>query len=141
MKQAKAIFIGAVLLAAVSAPAQAQTAESLSLELNAAQPSEKGCRLTFVVNNGLGKSLTKATFEIVLFDKSGVVDRITVLDFRDLVAGKTKVSRFDLAGVDCSKLGRVLVNTVNDCVGDGLAADACSTQLKTSTKSEIEFGV
>lgn len=129
---------GFVALTAVSA--QAQTPADLSLELNAAQPSEKGCRLTFVVNNGLGSDLTKAGFEIVLFDKAGVVDRITTLAFKDLSAGKTKVSRFDLAGVDCAKLGRVLINEVTECAGQGIAADACSRQLKTLTKGEIEFG-
>ncbi|RWE72570.1 MAG: hypothetical protein EOS63_30100, partial [Mesorhizobium sp.] len=85
---------------AQSAPAAA-SAPALSLELNAAQPSEKGCRLTFVVNNALGADLSKAAFEIALFNEAGVVDRLTVLDFKDLPAGKTKVTRFDLAGADC----------------------------------------
>lgn len=111
------------------------------LESNAAQPSEKGCRLTFVVKNDLGGSLSNAAFEIALFDKAGVVDRITVLSFKDLVNGKTKVSRFDLAGVDCTKLGRVLINETQQCVGEGVAADACSRQLKTSSKAGIEFGI
>lgn len=62
--------------------AASSPAPALSLELNGAQPSEKGCRLTFVVNNGLGASLSKAAFEIALFNDAGVVDRLTVLDFR-----------------------------------------------------------
>jgi len=66
-----------------SGPAQGPV---LSLELNAAQPSEKGCRLTFVVNNALGADLSKAAFEIALFNEAGVVDRLAVLDFNDLPA-------------------------------------------------------
>ena len=114
---------------------------TLALELNAAQPSEKGCRLTFVVNNGLGADIKSASFELVLFDKAGVVDRITALGFKEMPEGKTKVSRFDLSGVDCGNLGRVLVNSVTECTGEGLAADACSQRLKTSSRAGIEFGL
>ncbi len=135
-------LIVASILAAQSTMAGAQSANTgaLSLELNAAQASEKGCRLTFVVTNGLGSDLTKAGFEIVLFDKAGVVDRITTLEFKELVAAKTKVSRFDLSGVNCDNLGRVLINSVADCEGAGVEPGLCARQLKTSSKAGLDFG-
>ena len=123
-----------------SAPAAA-SAPALSLELNAAQPSEKGCRLTFVVNNALGADLSKVAFEIALFNEAGVVDRLTMLDFKDLPDGKTRVTRFDLAGADCSKLGRVLINSTTACAGSGVEPAACMRALKTSTRTAIAFGV
>lgn len=123
-------------------PARAQQpAPALSLELNAAQPSDKGCRLTFVVNNGLGADLSKAAFEIALFNDAGVVDRLTVLDFRELPAGKTRVTRFDLSGTDCGKIGRVLVNSATECAGNGVEPTACMRSLKTASKAGIAFGV
>ena len=112
----------------------------LTLELNGAQPSDKGCRLTFVVNNDLGAGLSKAAFEIALFNQEGVVDRLTVLDFKDLPAGKTKVTRFDLAGADCARISRVLVNSATECAGDGIEPTACLAHLKTQTKTAISFG-
>ncbi|MER8432716.1 hypothetical protein [Mesorhizobium caraganae] len=126
-----------------SAPAWAQSAPTpqLSLELNAAQPSDKGCRLTFVVNNALGADLSKAAFEIALFNEAGVVDRLSVLDFKDLPAGKTKVTRFDLAGTNCTKLSRVLINSATECAGTGVEPGACMRGLKTETKTGIAFGV
>ncbi|MDG4880186.1 hypothetical protein [Mesorhizobium sp. WSM4884] len=124
------------------APASVQApVPALSLELNTAQPSDKGCRLAFVVNNALGADLSKAAFEIALFNEAGVVDRLTVLDFKDLPAGKTKVTRFDLAGADCGKIGRVLINSATECVGTGVDPAACMRALKTSTKTGIAFGV
>ncbi|TIS70341.1 MAG: hypothetical protein E5X00_25215, partial [Mesorhizobium sp.] len=105
------------------------------------QPSDKGCRLTFVVNNALGADLSKSAFEIALFNESGVVDRLTVLDFKDLPVGKTKVTRFDFAGADCGKLGRVLINSATECAGTGVEPTACMRDLKTSTKTAIAFGV
>lgn len=137
----RSVNLSMMMLGASLCAAQAQSPGNLSLELNAAQPSEKGCRLTFVVNNGLGSGLSKAAFEIALFDKDGVVDRITVLEFKDLSAGKTKVSRFDLSGVDCGRLGRVLINETKECAGEGVAPEACSRQLTTASKAGIEFGV
>ncbi|TPL00584.1 MULTISPECIES: hypothetical protein [unclassified Mesorhizobium] len=129
----------AMSLAMVPAWAQSAPAPALNLELNAAQPSDKGCRLTFVVNNALGADLSKAAFEIALFNEAGVVDRLTVLDFKDLPAGKTKVTRFDLAGADCGKLSRVLINSATECTG--VEPAACMRGLKTSTKTAIAFGV
>ncbi|RWE56452.1 hypothetical protein [Mesorhizobium sp.] len=128
----------------VMGPARAQQSApipALTLELNGAQASEKGCRLTFVVNNTLGADLSKAAFEIALFNEAGVVDRLTVLDFKDLPAGKTKVTRFDLAGADCAKVSRVLINSATECAGTGIQPDACMRGLKTETKTGIAFGV
>ncbi len=64
----------ATVVAAATAPAHAEApGQGLSLELNGAQPSDKGCRLTFVVANNLGADLSKAAFEIALFNDAGVV--------------------------------------------------------------------
>ncbi|TPL87780.1 hypothetical protein FJ950_06760 [Mesorhizobium sp. B2-3-14] len=130
----------AMSLATIPAWAE-QSAPVLTLELNAAQPSGKGCRLTFLVSNNLGADLTKAAFEIVLFNEAGIVDRLTVLDFKDLPHGKTKVTRFDLAGTDCIKVSRVLINSATNCAGTGVEPTACMRKLKTDTRTGIAFGV
>ena len=111
------------------------------LELNGAQASDKGCRLTFVVTNKLGAELSKAAFEIAPFNDAGVVHRLTVLDFNELPEGKTKVVRFDLAGTDCAKVSQVLVNHATECVGAGIEPKACLSRLRTETKSHIAFGL
>jgi hypothetical protein len=136
-----ALLVAAPAFATQSVAAQQAPAPQLALELNAAQPSQKGCRLTFVVANSLGKDLSKAAFEIALFNELGVVDTLTVLDFNELPSGKTKVSRFDLPGYDCAKVSRVLVNRATECVGDGIEPRACMRQLAPTTKSKIAFGL
>jgi hypothetical protein len=70
-----------------------------------------------------------------------VADRLTVLEFKDLPAGKTKVSRFDLAGTDCARVSRVLVNSVAECTGQGVEPAACLRGLKTSSRAGIAFGL
>jgi hypothetical protein len=138
------LLTSALAMPLAMVPAWAQQSApvpALSLELNGAQPSDKGCRLTFVVSNNLGADLSKAAFEIALFNGAGVVDRLTVLDFKDLPAGKTKVTRFDLAGTDCAKVSRVLINNAAECAGTGIEPGACMRGLKTETKTGIAFGV
>ena len=122
-------------LARGASSAQERHGRPWSLELNAAQPSQKGCRLTFVVANNLGKDLSKAAFEIALFNELGVVDTLTVLDFKELPSGKTKVVALRPAGYDCAKVSRVLVNRATECVGDGVDPAACMRQLAPSTKA------
>lgn len=138
---AAAFFAAASAVSAEDAAQPAVPSPALVLELNGAQASDKGCRLTFVVTNNLGGELSKAAFEIALFNEAGVVDRLTVLDFNELPAGKTKVARFDLAGADCSKVSRVLINTATECTGAGIEPKACLALLQPVTKSGIAFGI
>lgn len=114
---------------------------ALTVELNALQPSERGCRFTFVATNALGGELTKAAFELVLFDTDGKVSRLTVVDFKDLPQGKTKVRQFDFAGLDCATIGRVLINDSTECDGAGIDSKACIQKLKTQTRTEVVFGL
>ncbi|MGE0230293.1 MAG: hypothetical protein AB7O39_14530 [Flavobacteriaceae bacterium] len=120
--------------------AASQAEDTLALELNRMEPSDKGCRVTFVVHNGLGAALEKAAYEIVLFDRNGLVGRLMILDFQDLPADKTKVRQFDLSGTECDDIGRVLVNSASECKGERLTAKDCIGSLRLSTRAGIEFG-
>jgi hypothetical protein len=140
------VFVTAALLGAAPGPGGAEeaapsAASSLGLELNDAQASQKGCRLTFLVTNGLTAGLDKAAFEIALFDAKGVVDRLAVLDFQDLPSGKSKVVRFDLAGIDCKGISRILVNDATQCTGPGVEPRACMRELLPRSRATMTFGL
>ncbi|RCS24279.1 hypothetical protein DUT91_08260 [Phyllobacterium salinisoli] len=122
-------------------PQGTSQAPALSLELNALDTSEKGCRLTFVAANEMNVQLDKVTFEMVLFNAEQRVERLALLDFKTLPAGKTKVRRFDLANIACDSISRILINDATECSGEGLAEGACIRQLKTSSKSSVRFGI
>jgi opacity protein-like surface antigen len=129
----------AVLLTAGAAAAQDAAPAGLTIELNEIAPSEKGCKLTFVAGSALAQSLSKVSFEFVLFDQEGRVERMAVLDFRDLPAGKTKVRQFDLPGTKCEAVKSLLVNDAPACVGEGVDKNACMTGLKTGSRSAVEL--
>ncbi|WP_080604205.1 hypothetical protein [Sinorhizobium fredii] len=135
-------FSTAALVLSLTGAAMAQeatAASGLTIELNEIAPSEKGCKLTFVAGNGLQQSLSKVSFEFVLFDQKGLVERMAVLDFRDLPAGKTKVRQFDLSGTKCEAVKGLLINDAPACVGEGVDKGACMTGLKTGSKSAVEL--
>ncbi|WP_209602950.1 hypothetical protein [Sinorhizobium kostiense] len=111
----------------------------LAIELNEVTPSEKGCKLTFVADNGFDQSLSKVTFEFVLFDQKGLVERMAVLDFRDLPSGKTKVRQFELPGTKCEAVKSLLINDAPACVGEGIDKGACMTRLKTGSRSAVDL--
>lgn len=141
---ASAVF---ACLSILPATAQAQessageaASSSLTLELNALQPSERGCRFTFVATNELGNEVSQVAFELALFDKAGMISRLTIVDFKELPQGKTKVRQFDFPSVDCADLGRVLVNDATQCVGENVEAQACIRNLKTKTGTDVVFG-
>ncbi|WFU49713.1 hypothetical protein [Sinorhizobium terangae] len=131
----------AVALFPAAAPAIAQetAASGLAIELNDVAPSQKGCKLTFVAGNALPQSLSKVSFEFVLFDHKGLVERMAVLDFRDLPAGKTKVRQFDLPGTKCESVKSLLINDAPACVGEGVDKNACMSGLKTRSKSTVDL--
>ncbi|KKB09894.1 hypothetical protein [Devosia chinhatensis] len=137
------LFALAIAATTSLVPAHAQEAlpAGLSLELNAVQPADAGCRLTFLAVNGFEDTLERASVETALFDSDGAIERIVTLDFKALSPGKTKVLQFELAGLDCTNLSRVLINDITACDGEGLAADSCMQGLATHSRTNIDLGV
>ncbi|SEQ37090.1 hypothetical protein SAMN05428969_2790 [Devosia sp. YR412] len=130
-----------LLTAPVLAQETAAPAPAFTLELNALQPTEAGCRVSFLATNELGGQLDRAAVELALFDPNGAIDRIVTLDFKDLSNGKTKVLQFQLAGLACENLGRVLVNDISACEGEITPPSICLDALKTNTRLDVTFGI
>jgi hypothetical protein len=142
MKAASARLLRVLLVLPVSAGlarAQRSDAASLSVELNSLHSSQAGCRLSFVATSTLETDIEKVAYEMALFDQGGLVERITVFDFREIPAGKTRVRQFDLPGTECAAISRVLLNDARTCAGPGLDPTACMRRLKTVSKSGVAF--
>jgi hypothetical protein len=132
---------GASVLFSVSGVAQAYAqdaaAAKLDVELNALAPSQKGCMMTFVAENNLQTPINKISFELAFFNDKNAVDRITVLDFRDLPQGKKRVRQFDMPNVKCETVTRILINDTPVC--DGPAAGECMKGLVTRSQITVPF--
>lgn len=134
----------AVAVGLATGPGTAQDADAaaetaLRLELNTVTPLEAGCRLTFMATNGLGADLNRLVLETVLITTDGLVDRLTLFDMRALPADRPRVRQFDVPELACDALGRVLINAVATCEGDGIDPGTCSDRLDLSSRSGVEI--
>ena len=117
---------------------------AIQIELNSAAATEDGgCRLTMVTTNRTETGLSRAAWQVAIFDGAGIVQALSVLDFGGLSAGKTKIGLFELPGRACTDISRIVVNDVAECRGtdDSDQRDACLGGLTTMTKTDIDFGV
>ncbi len=130
-----------LLVLALATPALAQAAPELAIELNALATSETGCRVTFLATNRLGTELTRSALEIALFGADGGIDRLVSLEFKAMPEGKARVLQFDLSGLACENISRVLINDVVACEGEGLDPKTCLTALKPTSRLAAGFGV
>ncbi len=130
--------ICAALLAGTSGDAQDVQGAHMSIELNALEPVEHACRISFLIQNGHASDIEAAVFETVLFDTEGRVNRLTLFDFGTLPAARPRVRQFVVPGLACSSLGRLLVNGAETCTGEGLPADACTRDLELRSRTDVE---
>ncbi|WP_417588886.1 hypothetical protein [Pararhodobacter oceanensis] len=108
------------------------SADPVRLELNALHPRDGACQLVFVAQNDAETDLSRLVLESVLFDRSGGVAALTLLDLQDLPAGHMRVRSFEINGLACDGLGRVLINGVNDCAPAD--AEGCTEALAITSR-------
>ncbi|KPQ06499.1 MAG: small soluble extracytoplasmic protein [Rhodobacteraceae bacterium HLUCCA12] len=122
--------------AAASAAFAQEGADGVQIELNRADQRDDACQLVFVARNDGAAGLDQLALEMVLFDRDGGVAKLTLLDFQALPAGRTRVRSFDMQGLDCASLGRVLVNATATC--EPQDAPGCTDMTLESRLDEIE---
>lgn len=132
-------IVGSVLVSSLlllTSAGSAIAASSISIELNRLQEIDDGCRMNLVFTNGLSTPIDLLTVETVLFDKDERVDRFLLLKARDLPAGKIRVHQFNVSGTQCADIGKVLLNDVTECEGEGLSPAACLADIDLSSRAE-----
>jgi hypothetical protein len=138
----RTFFCVSICSLAAIAPAWAQQATpapaaKLNVELNALTPSAKGCMMTFVAENDMATAINKISFELAFFNEKSTVDKVTVLDFRDLPVAKKRVRQFDMPNMKCENVTRVIINDTPVC--DGPAAGECKAGLATKSQISVPF--
>lgn len=114
-----------LLLASPSiAQSSSPSAGTFSLELNRLDGFDGGCRVTLVENNGTSSAFASLKLDLVVFGGDGIVGKRVGIEAGPLKAGRTSVRTFDLKGLACDGVGRLLINDVLSCEAEGFAADA-----------------
>ena len=134
-----------LLTALLAAPALAsdttahRDAGAIGIELNALEAQDGACRLIFVAENDAGADIAALVLEAVLFDAEGRVAALTLLDFRDLPAGRMRVRSFDMPGLECGALERLLINDVAACDWATEATQDCAAALSVRSRVDVEL--
>lgn len=108
----------------------------LSVELNRIEARDTACQLVFVTQDTTGAGLEQLVLEVVLFDRGGGVSALSLLDFQDVPAGGMRVRSFDMPGLECGAIGRLLVNATAACAPQG--APGCDALALSSRIETIE---
>ena len=89
------------------------------------RPSSRSIEsVTLVEKNGTSTAFASLKLDLVVFGGDGIVEKRVGVEAGPLKAGRTSVRTFDLKGLACDGVGRLLINDVLSCEAPGLATDA-----------------
>ena len=130
------IFAAATALLCLVPSLALSQGPGLTLELNRLQPQPEACRTYLLFGNELEVGFTELVLDFVFFDSDGIIARRSLVNAAPLPADKTVVKIFDVAGIDCARLGKVLLNAVQSCETDGEAIEDCLSVVTLSSRAE-----
>lgn len=120
-------------------PAQPESSDGITLELNKIEKSDKGCRAYVVVTNPTSTSYEAFKLDLVMFQTDGIVGRRFALDLAPVRPDKRSVKLFDLDGAQCDGIGSFLINDVMDCRTSSGPATDCLSRLKVKSLTKVEI--
>jgi len=112
---------------------------AVTVELNKLEPNGEACRAYLVLENGAARAFETLRLDLVMFDADGVVARRLGVEAAPLPAGKTSLKVFDLDGLSCGQVGRVLLNDVLACADASGARGDCLSLVSVSSRGPVEF--
>ncbi len=135
------MFRGALWTIAITLlTSAAQAADTnVSIELNKLEPNGDACRAYLVLENGTARSFEALKLDLVMFDTDGIVAKRLAVQTAPLSAGKTSLKVFDMTGLSCERVGRLLLNNVMDCADTDGARDDCLALLSASQRGAVPF--
>jgi hypothetical protein len=89
-----------------------------------------------VFENRTGASFSNLTLDLVMFDSQGVIAKRLAVNAAPLPAEKTSVKLFDIEGLACANIGRILINDALDCEDEGGEISKCVTRIEPSSRSQ-----
>jgi len=124
---------------AASMPRAEAAGESLHIELNRLENRDDGCRVHLVLENASPRAYSSYRLDLVVFASDGIIARRVALEAAPLRASKTMVKEFELVGLACGRVGRILLNDVSACTSDAGESGDCVAGTRVSSRSSVGF--
>lgn len=133
--------IGAAWLAAALATPSAAAAEPgrLGIELNKLEEVTGACRAYLVFENGTDSAFTALKLDLVMFGPDGVIAKRLAVDGAPVPASKTIVKLFDIQGLGCGDVARILINDVMSCQDANGERSDCIGLIEPRSRSDVAF--
>lgn len=109
----------------------------LTVELNKLEERGDACRAYLVTENGTGTAFSAFTLDLVVFDHDDVIARRLAVDVSPLSVGKTRIRLFDLQGMSCRSLGRIVINDVLTCRDQSGPRDDCINFIEPRSRAGV----
>jgi hypothetical protein len=136
----KRTFIACVGLLCVALLQRAHAQDDgVGIELNKLEPVSDACRAYLVFENRTARAFDPFKLDLVMFDSDGVIAKRVAVEAGPLPAGKTSVKLFDVGGLGCGDIRRVLLNSVMACDTPGDARPDCTALAKPASRTEATF--
>lgn len=131
----------AIMLLAWAPPAPAQDDEedTLRVELNKLEPTEGDCRAYLLFENRTPVDFQSMKLDLVMFNAEGVINKRLAVQGGPLSPGKTSVKLFDIGGVGCEAVERILLNGILECSDPEGERSACLELIETASRSHADF--
>lgn len=134
-----AAFMAVAGIAGIAmSPAQAQEA-GIGIELNKLEEQQNACRVYMLFENPGQTEFSEFQLDLVLFDTNGVIARRLSLDAAPLRAEKSSVKLFDIDGLACPKIGRILLNDMLACADASGKRTDCLKLIKPASRVDAKF--
>lgn len=117
----------------------AAPATTIKVELNKLEEANNACRVTLLFENRDAAAYSELKLDLLLFDAAGVVTRRLAVDGAPLRATKTSVKLFEIDGLKCADIGRILLNDVTACKIKDVPSADCIDLIETASRTLITF--
>ncbi len=127
-----------VLIGFMATTAQAAD-RNLSIELNKLEPHGSACRAYLVLENKTGARFKTLKLDLVMFDTGGIIAKRLAVEAAPLPVGKTSLKVFDIGGLPCEVVGRVLLNDVMACADASGERDDCLDLVVPASRGPVDL--
>ncbi len=125
-------------LATALLAAPATGADGLNIELNKLEEADGACRAYLLFENKTAGEFRSLKLDLVMFGLDGVISKRLAIEGGPLPKDKTSVKLFEISGLKCDTIGRILLNDVINCQNSaGEKMDDCIDIVTTSSRNNI----
>lgn len=131
------MLLGVICITGKAWAAEAQ--QSVSVELNKLEANGKACRAYIVVTNPSDLAAQVFKLDLIFFRPDAVIERRVAVDLGPVRPAKKSVKTFELDGLPCDGIGRILVNDVVDCRDAAGPLAECLSRIALSSRAGVQL--